>query len=292
MAGKHEVQAAESLRQREFEFTDQDFRVLSALAGRHAGIHMSEAKRELIYGRLARRLRQLGMQRFEQYCELLATGDVEEIEHFTNAITTNLTSFFRENHHFEFLSTQLVPEWVQNTGKSSSAPLRIWCAGCSTGEEPYSVAMSVLGSFQSVPARRLEIIATDLDSDVLRTASNGVYEMDRVSELDQRMLKRWFLRGKSGKAGKVKIVPELRARILFLQNNMVFEEVPPGGPFDLIFCRNVVIYFTREVQDALYNKFAGALKNDGHLFVGHSESLFRKTERFKLVGQSIYRKVS
>jgi len=131
-------------RQREFAFTEDDFRTLSALAARHAGIHMSEAKRELVYGRLARRLRQLGMKRFEDYCALLAAGDEQEIETFTNAITTNLTSFFREPHHFEYLRQELVPEWLAGPGRSPERKLRVWCAGCSTGEEPYSVAMAIL----------------------------------------------------------------------------------------------------------------------------------------------------
>ena len=276
-------------KQREFLFTEKDFNTLRLLGGKHAGINLTEAKRELVYGRLTRRLRELGLKRFDQYCELLQSGDEEEIEIFTNAITTNLTSFFREAHHFDFLK-ELVPAWLKSEKSKDRRNFRVWCAGCSTGEEPYTIAMTVMEALASQRAIKLRILATDLDSKVLQTAARGVYDSERIENIEKSRLKKWFMMGTGANQGMVKVMPKLQAAIRFKQHNMVHQAPPKGSTFDVVFCRNVVIYFDKETQIKVFNGFADCLAQDGHLFVGHCESLFQKSDRFKLVSQSTYQR--
>ena len=277
-------------RQREFLFTEKDFNTLRTLVGKHAGINLTEAKRELVYGRLARRLRQLGLKSFDQYCDLLQSGDDEEIEIFTNAITTNLTSFFREAHHFDFLRQELLPAWLKSEKNQDRSSFRVWCAGCSTGEEPYTIAMTVMEVLASQPAVKLRLLATDLDSKVLQAAARGVYDTQRVEKMESFRLKKWFMKGTGPNQGKVRVAPKLQAAIRFQQHNMVHQAPPKGTTFDVVFCRNVVIYFDKLTQIEVFNRFADCLAPDGHLFVGHSESLFQKSDRFKLVSQSTYQR--
>lgn len=272
----------------EFEFSDQDFQRVRRIINEVAGISLADSKRELVYSRLARRLRQCGLQRFEDYCNLLETGENEaELREFINALTTNLTAFFREVHHFDFLAADLLPALVRanNLGKRR---IRIWSAGCSTGEEPYSIAM-VLRETLPMTGWDVKILATDLDSNVLATAERGVYECSRVKELSEARLRRWFQKGRNAQEGWVRAAPALRDLITFRQLNLM-DDWPMRGPFDLIFCRNVVIYFDKPTQRVLFERFADLLVEQGHLFVGHSESLFKVTERFAPLGKTIYRK--
>jgi chemotaxis protein methyltransferase CheR len=275
---------------REFKFTGADFRFIRELVEERTGIMLSENKRDLVYGRLSRRLRELGMDRFSDYCELLQSGHDEEMVNFVNAITTNLTSFFRENHHFDYLGKSLLPSLLKQKLKhNSERRLRIWSAGCSTGEEPYSIAMvvkEVLGSSQNWDVR---ILATDLDTKVLAKASSGVYEQSRVEGLSKPRLRQWVKKGSGVNAGKVRMSPELQELITFKQLNLM-NEWPMKGPFDLIFCRNVVIYFNKPTQQVLFDRYAELLGHDGHLFLGHSETMFKKTDRYKLIGKTIYQK--
>lgn len=277
-------------KQREFLFTEQDFKTLRDLVGKHAGINLTDAKRELVYGRLARRLRQLGLKSFDQYCDLLQSGDDQEIEIFTNAITTNLTSFFREAHHFDFLRQELLPAWLDSEHNKDRSSYRIWCAGCSTGEEPYTIAMTVMEVLAGQAKIKLRLLATDLDSKVLQTAARGVYDTQRVEKMEGFRLKKWFMKGTGANRGKVRVSPKLQAAIRFQQHNMVHQAPPKGAVFDVVFCRNVVIYFDQLTQIEVFNRFADCLAPDGHLFVGHSESLFQKSDRFKLVSQSTYQR--
>jgi len=275
---------------REFNFTGADFRFIRELVGERTGIMLSENKRDLVYGRLSRRLRELGLSRFRDYCGLLEKGDSEEMVQFVNAITTNLTSFFRENHHFEFLGKTLLPSLMQQKCKDNSPRrLRIWSAGCSTGEEPYSIAMvlkEVLGRDDKWDAR---ILATDLDTKVLEKASGGVYEQQRVEGLSKARQQRWIKKGSGSNEGKVRVSPELQELITFKQLNLM-NDWPMSGPFDLIFCRNVVIYFNKPTQQVLFDRYAELLAEDGHLFLGHSETMFQKTDRYRLIGKTIYQK--
>ena len=272
---------------REFEYTNRHFLSIKKLVHEHAGISLSDAKEDLVYGRIARRLRALDFKSFDQYIELLSKNPDEEFGNFINAITTNLTSFFRENHHFEFIKQKLIPTWESNALQNKK--IRIWSAGCSTGEEPYSIAITLLENLQSIEQMDVRILATDIDTNVVAKAESAVYDYERISALPDKMQKRWFLRGKGKDASKVKLKPEVRNLITFKQLNLM-SEWPMRGLFDVIFCRNVVIYFNKDTQKVLIERYANQLSPDGHLFLGHSEALHDVSTRFELLGQSSYRK--
>ena len=281
--------AMEVDKEREFVLTDRDFAFLADLVGRHTGIKLNAGKRELVYGRLARRLRQLGLTSFTDYCKLLTDDNDEELLNLVNAITTNLTSFFRERHHFEYLARQVVPHLLVKN--AATRKIRIWSAGCSTGAEPYSIAITMLEALRDARNWEVEITASDIDTNVLHTAERGVYAQKEVDGISPERLRRWFLRGKAANGGKVRAKDELRNLITFRRVNLI-EQWPFAGPFDIIFCRNVVIYFEKDTQKQLFNRYAEVMVPDGHLFIGHSESLFRVCDRFQLLGQTIYRRVS
>ncbi|HFQ91387.1 MAG TPA: chemotaxis protein CheR [Chromatiales bacterium] len=269
---------------RDFEFSDRDFVRIRDLVKQHAGITLTEAKKDMVYSRLSRRLRHLGITSFSEYCRLVEDEASGELVNFTNSITTNLTAFFREQHHFDYLANTLLPRLRKE--KAGSRRLRIWSAGCSTGEEPYSLAMTVLENLPAHEHWDVKILATDLDSNVLETAQRGVYTMDRIKGISNQRLKRWFLKGRHNKDA-VRVNPELQELISFRQLNLL-RPWPFRGPFDFIFCRNVVIYFDKPTQKILFERYADMLELNSHLFIGHSESLFKVTDRFKLIGQTIY----
>lgn len=273
----------------EFEFADQDFQRIRRIINDIAGISLADGKRELVYSRLSRRLRHLGLRRFDEYCRLLETGGDhnEEIGEFVNALTTNLTSFFRESHHFDFLGAELLPALIRERG-AGNRRIRIWSAGCSTGEEPYSIAMVLRETLPAV-GWDAKILATDLDSNVLATAERGVYDESRIKDLSDARVRRWFQRGRGAQSGQVRVASELRELITFRRLNLM-HDWPMRGPFDVVFCRNVVIYFDKPTQRVLFERFADLLVDHGHLFVGHSESLFKVTERFVPLGKTIYQR--
>lgn len=272
------------MRQREFVFTDQDFERIRSLIYTHAGISLSLTKRDMVYSRLARRLRANGMTSFQVYLDALME-DGAEWEEFVNALTTNLTAFFRESHHFPVLA-----EYLVSARARIERPLRIWSAGCSTGEEPYSIAMTAINTFDiwNPPVR---ILATDLDSQVIRLAAQGVYHLDRVSKVPERDVKRFFLRGFGSNAGMVRMRPEVRRLVTFRTLNLLGAAWPLKGPFDVIFCRNVLIYFDKPTQYRLMQRFHQLMTPDSLLFVGHSESLAHATDLFRLKGKTIYEPV-
>ncbi len=274
--------------QRDFDFTERDFERIRRLVREHSGINLTEAKKDMVYSRLARRLRALGLKRFSEYCALVENDDGGELVNFTNSITTNLTAFFRENHHFEYLAGTLLPRLRREKG--TQRRIRAWSAGCSTGEEPYSIAMVLKESLPSHENWDVRILATDLDSNVLETARRGIYSEQRLSGVSGERRRRWFLKGKGRHEGSVRVSPALQEIIRFRQLNLL-REWPFRGPFDFIFCRNVVIYFDKPTQKTLFERYADVLTEQAHLFIGHSESLFKVTDRFKLIGQTIYRKV-
>ncbi len=275
-------------KEREFSFTARDFNDIRELVSHNTGIVLSDAKQDMVYSRLAKRLRKLGLKSFKDYCELIKSSNNEEIGHFVNAVTTNLTSFFRENHHFEYLTNTLIPELLSN--QAGQKQLRIWSSGCSTGEEPYSIAMALKEALASHPEYDVKLLATDLDTNVLDTACHGIYSEDRVNGISNQRLKRWFLKGKNNSADKVKISSELQDMITFRQLNLM-AEWPMRGLFDIIFCRNVVIYFDKPTQRLLFDRYADILVPGGYLFIGHSETLYNVTDRFELIGNTIYRKI-
>ena len=273
--------------QREYEFTTKQFKGFQKLIMEHTSIVISDEKEELIYGRLTRRLRKLNLNNFNDYYDLIVNGDNEELEQFINVVTTNLTFFFRESHHFDYLKSTVVPKLLKQN--AASKKLRIWSAGCSTGEEPYSIAMTLMESIPDINTWDIKILATDIDSDVLAKASTGVYRDDRIEGLSDATVKQWFKRGKGQQEGFVRVAPELQSLISFKQLNLL-KDWPVKGPFDVLFCRNVVIYFDKPTQKILFEKFASVLPAHGQMFIGHSENLFKISEDFELLGQTIYKK--
>ena len=273
-------------KQKEFHFTDKDFNLIRKQIYEKTGINLTPAKRDMVYSRLVRRLRQLGMTKFSDYTNLLDDGDDKELVQFINAITTNLTSFFREPHHFTYLAKTIFPHLIRT--KINSRKIRIWSAGCSTGEEPYSIAMTVLQHFPGVRQWDIKILATDLDSNVLEKAKSGVYHQDRIRDLDASLVKKWFIRGTNGNEQNVKIKQEAQDLITFNRLNLM-EGWPIKGKFDVVFCRNVVIYFDKQTQKLLFERFAEHIENDGHIFLGHSETMFKVSDRFELIGQTMYK---
>lgn len=264
---------------KEFEFTSHDFSRVKALIHKRAGIALSDTKQEMVYSRLARRLRATGIVSFVQYLDDLESGvDGDEWEAFTNALTTNLTSFFRESHHFPILAEHL---------RSVKTPIAIWCSASSTGEEPYSIAITACEAFGTLTPP-VHIIATDIDTNVLNTASNGVYAIDKIAKMSPERVKKFFLKGKGEQDGLVRIRPELRQMITFKQLNLLADNLPISGSFDAIFCRNVMIYFDKPTQGRILAKFRPLLKPDGLLFAGHSENFLYVSDAFTLRGKTVY----
>jgi chemotaxis protein methyltransferase CheR len=273
--------------QREFIMTDADFKSVSDLAYEFTGIVLGPQKRDMVYGRLARRLRDLGLTYVVDYIKIVKNDCNQEVSRFINAITTNLTSFYREEHHFDFISTTLIPELKKTNEKTKK--IRAWSAGCSTGEEPYSLAITFKENMD-LQDWDLKILATDLDSQALNKGQQGIYDLERIESIKPSYKKKWFLKDKN-QPDVVKVKPEIQALTKFKRLNLL-EEWPMKGPFDFIFCRNVVIYFNAETQSVLFDRYADMLKDGGYLIIGHSESLDRGCHRFRSIGKTIYQKIS
>ncbi len=273
----------------DFALSNAEFDRLRALVREHTGIALSDAKRQLVYGRLARRLRALKLENFGQYIELIERGEPGELEEFVNAVTTNLTSFFREPHHFEYLGREMVPALVSR-GMAASR-LRIWCCAASTGEEPYSIAMVLREAQDRLAGWDVKMLATDLDSNVLAAGAAGVYTEERLKGMDPARVARFFDKGSGVQAGKFRVRDELRNLITFKQLNLM-NDWPVRGPFDAIFCRNVIIYFDKATQRTLFERMAALQRPGDLLFLGHSESLYRVSERYELIGRTIYRRLA
>ena len=265
---------------REFHFTAQDFQRVRKLIYEHAGISLNDSKQELVYSRLSRRLRATGVQTFDEYLKLLERNDVREWEAFANSLTTNLTSFFREQHHFPLLAEQLKKI-------AQTRPIVLWCSASSTGEEAYSMAMTAIEAFNSYTPP-VKIIATDLDTDVLDTARRGVYAQERIEKMDEALVKRFFLKGAGVQDGFVKVRPELQSMISFRKLNLLDATWSINDRLDAIFCRNVMIYFDKETQLAILKKMAPLLRSDGLLYAGHSENFFHAEAYFRLRGKTVY----
>lgn len=276
-AGLEEARGA-----REFEFTAADFARVCELIRRRAGIALAAHKRDMVYSRLSRRLRALRLDSFADYLRRLDDPDSPEWEGFTNALTTNLTSFFREAHHFDVLKTLLASH-------RGPRPLTLWSAAASTGEEPYSMAIAACEAFDTLhpPVR---ILASDLDTQVLDTAERGVYPLERIERLDDARRRRFFRRGLGAQAGYCRVVDELRALIRFRPMNLLDAQWPLRGPFVAIFCRNVMIYFDRDTQHRLLARLMPLLSDDGRLFAGHSESFFHAADLVRSCGRTVYRR--
>lgn len=265
--------------EREFVFSDDDFEVIRSSIYEHAGISLNISKKNMVYSRIARRLRTLGLSSFQAYLSYLDTHE-EEWENFVNSLTTNLTSFFREAHHFPILAEHVLAQRGKGT-------LYLWSSACSTGEEAYSMAMTVIDAFGSFRPP-VKILATDVDTNVVRHATEGVYSMERVERLSGDYLKRFFLRGKGERAGYVRVRPELREMISFRTLNLLAPGWPIRGPFEAIFCRNVMIYFDKPTQYKILSRFKPLLRPEGLLFAGHSESFGHASDLFRLRGKTVY----
>lgn len=268
----------------EIPMTDRDFVRIQEIAYRHTGILLTEEKKSLVYGRLLRRVRQLNLAGFAEYCDLIARESKEEKVEFINAVTTNLTSFFRESYHFSHLKQEVVPALID--AKNQNKKIRIWSAGCSTGEEPYSIAM-VLKTFRVLYDWDVKIFATDLDWKVVNEAQAGVYSMDKARSIPSEY---HHLLDFDKQKSTLKIKDEVRDLVSFRQLNLL-DAWTLVGPIDLIFCRNVIIYFDKQTQQKLFDRFANILVTQGHLYLGHSESMLGATNRFKLLGRTIYQKL-
>ncbi len=258
------------------------FNLLRDLLHEHSGIALASHKITMVQSRLAKRLRALGLTTYEDYLERIRDPQSDEWGEFINALTTNLTSFFREGHHFTRL-----PELLTHA-HTRSGPIRIWSAGCSTGEEPYTLALTLSKAFGA--ATPVQILATDLDTAVLNTAARGVYPIARIEGLDLAWKRLGFQRGTGDRREMVRIRPELRQLVAFQQLNLLDRAWSIDGPFQAIFCRNVMIYFDKPTQRELLGRFHRLLEPDGLLFVGHSEALLDNALGFQSLGQTIYRK--
>jgi len=270
----------------EFVLTDSDFDRLRTIVRGLTGIALADSKRELVYGRLARRLRKLNLSSFSEYCAMVEAGHGDELQELTNAMTTNLTSFFREKYHFDQLAAEALPYLA--ACRASTRRVRLWSAGCSTGEEPYSIAMVVREAQQSFAGWDVRLLATDIDSNVVETAAAGIYTADRLKGLDAQRLARWF-RPCAEATQKYKVADDIASLITFRQLNLL-DAWPVRGPFDVIFCRNVTIYFDKDTQRQLFERMAALQEPGAWLFIGHSENLFNVTQHYKSVGRTVYRR--
>ena len=271
-----------------YDISDKEFTMFQKLIYDRTGIYLSENKRLLMLTRLTKRLRALNLATLQDYYTHILESDngTEELIHMINRITTNKTDFFRENHHFDFLHLSVFPQLEEKKQKK----IRIWSAGCSTGEEPYSIAMTILDYFQEKPGYDIKILATDLDTDVLDHGKQGIYLKEKTAPIPNQYKMRFT---KNGPSGKIEMKPELKNIIDFKRlnlKNIVLGHNPFKYGFQIIFCRNVIIYFKREDRTTLVSKYHNILRPGGFLFLGHSESLIAQEVGFYLVGNTMYKK--
>lgn len=269
------------------ELDDNSFRRFRDIIHEESGIKLNESKRALVQARLMKRLRELEMDTYRDYYDYLMDNYRDEIVNLINVITTNKTDFFREPRHFEYMSGEALPEFV----RSDKRGLKIWSAGCSTGEEPYSIAITAHRFFADKKPLDVRILATDIDTQVLNRGKAGVYKAEDILEVvDLPTAKRYFQKGTGENEGLLRVKDFIRRMVHFRRLNLLDSSFPMKGVFDIIFCRNVIIYFDRELQKRLFENFHRYLAEDGYLFIGHSETLSGITDRFVFVRNTIYRK--
>ena len=275
----------------ELPLLDEEFNFIRQFAMQHVGIEIAEYKRNMVRRRLSKRLRALGIRSHEAYCDFLRSPDGErEVQPLINALTTNKTDFFRESHHFDHLGGTVAARWKVQGAEKSGQRIRIWSAGCSTGQEPYSIAMCLSHAIPAIGSWDLKILATDIDTEVLKTGRTGAYNAEAADTLPPGYRAR-FMEEVAGSTDLWRMTSPVRSLITFNQLNL-HGAWPMRGPFDAIFCRNVVIYFDKPSQRKLFDRFADLLLPGGLLYCGHSESLFGICSRFRIVGKSIYEKIS
>ncbi|MDF1615173.1 CheR family methyltransferase [Desulfurivibrio dismutans] len=273
---------------RKSQLTDALFQKFSVLVYEKAGIYLKPEKKELLNARLGKRLRALGIESFSDYYNYVVhdtSGD--ELVQMIDVVSTNFTSFFRENAHFEFMVDHALPALVSRPGGKKEVV--IWSAASSSGEEPYTIALVTEDFFEQQPGWGYRILATDISTRVLAHAQRGVYTLDRMIKVPKNYLKKYFQRGQGRASGHVRVKEALRQRISFERFNLM-DDFPWNGSLDIIFCRNVMIYFNRETQQQLVNKFYRALAPGGYLFIGHSESISSLKHNFTPVASTVYQK--
>ncbi|WP_304353054.1 protein-glutamate O-methyltransferase CheR [Brachyspira innocens] len=272
--------------------TDAEFNELVKIIYDKTRIQMTNHKRALVTSRLSKRLRALHMDSFREYIDFVKNAKDEELTNFVNAVTTNKTDFFRENKHFEYMKSNFLPEWEKKFKEGKVKNLRIWSAACSTGEEPYTIQMTLHEYFASNYDRYdIKVLASDIDTNVLAHGRAGIYKEESVEPIQPNILRKYFLKGTGDKEGLYKVKDILQKNLFFRQLNFKDEDFDIHTQFDLIFCRNVIIYFDKEFQKELFNKFHRYLKEDGLVFIGHSETLFGVSDKFKYVSSNIYKKI-
>jgi chemotaxis protein methyltransferase CheR len=274
----------------ETTMTNAEFELLRALMYEHSGILLKDAKRELLKGRLAKRLRHHAYESFAQYYDHLKNRDPHgaELQEMINAVTTHKTSFFRESHHFDCLRERLLIPANRAAAQGRRAPIRIWSAGCSSGEEPYSIAITIAANLDRLNTWDVKTLGSDIDTDVLDKARAAIYPSESVSDLPPDLVRRNFLAGNGKQAGFVQVKPAIRDLVRFGRVNLMQETWPFHGKFDAIFCRNVMIYFDRDVQRHVLEKFARYLKPGALFFAGHSENLLGMSNFLEPIGGTVY----
>jgi chemotaxis protein methyltransferase CheR len=270
------------------ELRDTEFEKISQLVYSHCGIHLHDGKKELVKARLSKRIREGNFPSFADYYDYVKTGEgTDEFIAMIDSLSTNLTSFFREDGHFRALA-RFVPAMLREEARRGKPRLRFWSAGCSTGEEPYTIAITALEASQGLNAE-LQILATDISTKVLKKAEQSIYHADRVRTVPPDLLKKYFQIGQGNWAGHYRLKKEVRSLVSFQRFNLM-DPMTAGDPYDAIFCRNVMIYFDKNTQEGLVNRFYNKLAKGGYLFIGHSESLTGLTHAFKYLEPSLYRK--
>jgi chemotaxis protein methyltransferase CheR len=276
--------------QREFEFSDADFRHLVELAYEHAGIALSDSKRNLVYSRLSRRLRALNLRSFREYRGYLTSAEgAQEIVKFINSISTNLTKFFRESHHFDHFRSNVAVSYSKAPRYGAAERLRVWSAGCSTGEEPYTIAVVLAREIRDIAARDVRVLATDIDTDVLAKAARGEYQANSLDDIPKAYREFFPISREDETGALIQMNQSIRDIIAFRHLNLM-QVWPFRGLFDAIFCRNVMIYFDGPTKANLIKRFTQQIKPGGWLYIGHSESLNGHHPGLQLVGRTIYRR--
>jgi chemotaxis protein methyltransferase CheR len=276
-------------RDKAFELSKDNLNFLYQYVYDVAGIVLNTSKKEMLYRRLTRIIRERKITTFTKYCDLLKAEPEKEKDYFINAITTNLTSFFREQHHFDYMAQHELPKLIKNSFTNHKR-LRIWSSASSTGEEPYSIAITLLETMKdSLGQWDAKILATDIDSNVLAAGKNGVYDDRRIEDIPKKYKDKYFHKGVGTNQNKVKVDEKLQNLITFKQLNLL-HDWPMKGPFDIIFCRNVIIYFDKTTQQELFARYYDMLTPGGVLFLGHSENLGQYQAHFENVGRTIFRK--
>jgi chemotaxis protein methyltransferase CheR len=274
--------------------SQKEFDRLSEFIVGHCGIKMPPAKKIILESRLQKRLRSLGIASFKEYCDYVFESEegAAELVHMIDAVTTNKTDFFREPVHFQFLTETVLPEFLAEAADRGRKQFHVWSAGCSSGQEPYTLAIVLTEFAQQHPEFQFAILATDISTRVLEKARLGIYDQQVIEDVALSLKQKYFLRSKDREKGLIRVVPELRAKILFERLNLMEEQLSVAEPMDALFCRNVIIYFERDTQYSLLSRLCRCLKTGGYLFLGHSETVHGFDLPLARISSTIYRKVA